>query len=170
MSKAPTEHLLEWLRDAHAMEEQAEKMLEAQASRLENYPALQARIRQHLEETRRQATLIRGCIERHGSSTSGFKDMGGKLMAMMQGLGGSMAEDEVIKGGMASYAFEHFEVSAYTALIAAAEACGDEQTRRVCEDILGEEKAMADWLAMSLPETVRQFLVRDLAETGTAKR
>nr|WP_205602592.1 DUF892 family protein [Chelativorans alearense] len=30
------ETLNQWLRDAHAMEEQAEKMLEAQAQRIEN--------------------------------------------------------------------------------------------------------------------------------------
>jgi ferritin-like metal-binding protein YciE len=170
MTKAPTEHLLDWLRDAHAMEEQAISMLEAQASRLENYPALRQRIQQHLEQTRRQADLIRGCIERHGSSTSGFKDMGGKFMAMMQGLTGSMAEDEVIKGCMASYAFEQFEASAYISLIAAADVCGDHETRAVCEGILEEERAMADWVASTLPQTVQQFLARDAADTGTAKR
>ncbi|WP_342627083.1 ferritin-like domain-containing protein [Nguyenibacter vanlangensis] len=170
MSKTPSGHLLDWLRDAHAMEEQAEKMLQAQAARLENYPILQEKIRQHLEETRRQATLIRGCIERHGSSPSGLKDTGGKLMAMLQGLGGSLMADEVIKGSMASYAFEHFEVSAYVALIAAAEFCGDIQTRDVCAQILEEEKAMAEWLAQALPETVGLFLTRDSTETGSAKR
>src|SRR5690606_36737977 len=36
----PREHLLHWLRDAHAMEQQAERMLKAQASRIENYPAM----------------------------------------------------------------------------------------------------------------------------------
>ena len=45
------EHLLDWLRDAHAMEQQAEQMLKAQAARIENYPALKARIEAHLEET-----------------------------------------------------------------------------------------------------------------------
>ena len=32
------EHLLDWLRDAHAMEQQAEQMLKAQAARIEHYP------------------------------------------------------------------------------------------------------------------------------------
>ena len=36
------ERLNEWLRDAHAMEEQAEQMLSATASRIENYPELKA--------------------------------------------------------------------------------------------------------------------------------
>lgn len=170
MSKTPSDHLLDWLRDAHAMEEQAEKMLETQAARLESYPALRERIRQHLVETRRQVTLVRSCIERHGSSPSGLKDTGGKLVAMLQGLSGSLMADEVIKGAMASYAFEHFEVSVYKTLIAAAEFCGDTQTRDVCAQILDEEKAMAEWLEHALPETVTTFLSRDSTETGTAKR
>jgi len=45
------EHLLDWLRDAHAMEQQAEQMLRAQSGRLEHYPELKTRIDQHLEET-----------------------------------------------------------------------------------------------------------------------
>jgi ferritin-like metal-binding protein YciE len=44
----PQEHLLDWLRDAHAMEQQAEKMLRAQSERLEHYPKLKTRIDQHL--------------------------------------------------------------------------------------------------------------------------
>lgn len=38
------EWLVQWLRDAHAMEEQAETMLNAQLSRLESYPELSDRI------------------------------------------------------------------------------------------------------------------------------
>jgi ferritin-like metal-binding protein YciE len=48
----PNENLLDGLRDAHATEHQAEQMLRAQSSRLENYPDLKTRIDQHLQETR----------------------------------------------------------------------------------------------------------------------
>ena len=40
----PRENLLDWLRDAHAMEQQAESMLKGQAERLEHYPELKGRI------------------------------------------------------------------------------------------------------------------------------
>jgi ferritin-like metal-binding protein YciE len=43
----PEDHLLNWLRDAHAMEKQAETMLSAMAGRLEHYPELKARIEAH---------------------------------------------------------------------------------------------------------------------------
>lgn len=58
----PQENLLDWLRDAHAMEQQAEKMLKAQSERLEHYPALKARIEQHIQETLDQQTLILSLI------------------------------------------------------------------------------------------------------------
>ncbi|TIQ91283.1 MAG: DUF892 family protein, partial [Mesorhizobium sp.] len=41
------EWLVQWLRDAHAMEEQAETMLNGQLSRLESYPELRERISLH---------------------------------------------------------------------------------------------------------------------------
>lgn len=43
-----------WLRDAHAMEKQAESLLVATIRRLDNEPQLRTRLEQHLYETRRQ--------------------------------------------------------------------------------------------------------------------
>ena len=129
------EELNQWLRNAHAMEEQAEKMLEAQSSRIENYPELAAGINRHLSETRRQKDRLEQCLARRGTSSSSMKDVAAKFTAVMQGVGGSMASDEVVKGAMASYTFEHFEISAYRTLIAAAELAGDGETARVCTEI-----------------------------------
>src|SRR3546814_14835335 len=84
------DRLIQWLRDAHAMEQQAETMLKAQESRLENYPELQQRIRQHVSETQSQARRLEECIGRLGSDTSSMKDAAGKMTAMMQGLGGAI--------------------------------------------------------------------------------
>ena len=58
MSTSPEEHYHDWLRDAHAMEEQAESMLKAQSKRLEHYPKLKARIDQHIQETFDQQNLL----------------------------------------------------------------------------------------------------------------
>ncbi|RZL07112.1 MAG: DUF892 family protein, partial [Rubrivivax sp.] len=99
------DHLMDWLRDAHAMEEQAEQMLSATASRIQHYPVLKAKIESHLVETRRQGQLIRGCIERRGGDTSTLKDLAGKVTAMAQGLSGLFVSDEIVKAAMASYTF-----------------------------------------------------------------
>lgn len=162
------EILAQWLRDVHALEEQAKTMLEAQSSRISNYPELKKRIDRHLEETTRQEERIRGCLDRHGGP-SAMKDAGGKLMATMQGLGGAIMGDEVVKGAMASFAFESFEIASYRSLIAAADACGDTDTRQVAEEILKEEEAMAAWLEDHLPAIVQQYLDR-AEQGGSAKR
>ncbi|NIC04678.1 ferritin-like domain-containing protein [Billgrantia bachuensis] len=163
-------HLEDWLRDAHAMEKQAEKMLETQASRLEHYPQLKARIEQHLIETRGQAERIEQCISLLGTDLSVVKDIGGKLAAFGQGMGGMMASDEVVKGSMASYAFEHFEIASYKALIQAAEKASRPEIARICEEILREEEAMAQWLSDHLDDTTRQYLERAEDDQLTAKK
>lgn len=163
-------YLEDWLRDAHAMEKQAEEMLKAQAKRIEHYPALRARIDQHLHETERQAEKLERVMNELGIDTSAMKDMGGKLTAFGQSIGGMMAGDEVVKGGIASYAFECFEIANYKALIAAAEHTNQPEVVRVCREILQEEQAMADWLDQHLDETTRSFLTRAADNDVQAKK
>jgi len=163
------ERLMEWLRDAHAAEEQAETMLSGMASRIQNYPQLKARIEQHIQETQRQAELVRGCIERRGGSTSMIKDAGAKMIAMGQAMSGMFVGDEVMKGTIASAAFEAMEISSYRILIATAEHVGDQETKRVCEQILREEEAMLDWLNQNAPTLTHQYLQREETPGATAK-
>jgi ferritin-like metal-binding protein YciE len=170
MADSPQEHLLDWLRDAHAMEEQAEQMLESQIARLEHYPDLRRKLEEHLAETRRQATLVEDCIKRQGGDTSALKSTMGKMVAFGQGLSGLFVDDEVIKGTLASYTFEHMEIASYTILIAAAEAVGDGATAAICTRILREEEAMAKWLATQTPNLVRAFLNLDQMPGVAAKR
>jgi len=163
------EHLMAWLRDAHAMEKQAETMLSAMAGRIENYPDVKAKIEAHVAETSRQADMLQSCIERRGGDTSTLKDLMGKFMALGQGMSGAFVDDEIIKGSMAGYTFEHMEIAAYKVLIAAAEACGDPETSAVCQRILQEEEAMAKWLGENLPSVTEKFLARDQMPGTTAK-
>ena len=164
------ENLNDWLRDAHAMEQQAEKMLESTSSRLEHYPELRERMEQHLEETREQARLLRSCIDRRGAGSSTMKDMAARVAGLGQGMSGLFVSDEVVKGTLASYTFEHMEIASYRSLIAAAEAAGDSETANVCRKILPQEEAMAEWLGKRIGEVTQRFLQRDEAPGATAKR
>jgi ferritin-like metal-binding protein YciE len=163
------ENLVVWLRDAHAMEQQAETMLTTTASRLENYPEIKARLEKHAEETREQARLVKSCIDRLGGGTSTLKDIAGKVTATAQGLSGMFVSDEIVKAGMASYTFEHMEIASYRSLIAAAEVVGDTETVQICRRILAEEEAMAAWLGEHLPVLTRRFLQLDETPGATAK-
>lgn len=155
------ERLMEWLRDAHAMEQQAQTMLSSLASRIENYPDVKAKIEAHLAETRQQASLIESCITRRGGDTSTLKDLAAKFVALGQGLSGVFVSDEIIKGAMASYTFEHMEIASYRILIAAAEQVGDPETSAVCARILREEEEMARWLSENLAPLTQRYLARE---------
>lgn len=154
------DNFIGWLRDAHAMEAQAETMLTAQIGRLESYPALKMRMEQHLRETEAQREALGTLIESMGEGSSFVKDAMGKVMAAGQGLSGIFATDEVMKGSLASYTFEHMEIASYTMLIAAAEELGEMQAVSVLTQILEEERAMAAWLGENLAPLTRSFLAR----------
>jgi len=164
------DRLNQWLRDAHAMERQAEQMLDGEAYRIENYPQLKARMEQHLLETRSQRERLEQCLARRGTSPSAMKDVAARFMGMMQAVTGAAVGDEVVKGLLASYTFEHMEIASYQILIAAAEAAGDTETSRVCEEICREEEAMAGWLAEAIPGITRAHLARAEAKLEEAKR
>lgn len=166
---SPEKRLMEWLRDAHAMEEQSETMLSSLIQRIKNYPEVKVQLQRHLEETRRQAESLRACIERRGGDTSTLKDLAGKFVATAQGLSGLFVGDEIVKGMMASYTFEQMEIASYCVLIAAADAVGDGETRAVCERILGEEEAMAGWLRENLPGITMKYLGREQMPLAAAK-
>ncbi|MCQ1570819.1 DUF892 family protein [Neorhizobium galegae] len=157
------DNFLAWLRAAHAMEEQAITTLSAQSRRIESYPDLKTRIVQHLHETEEHAQALKTLLD-HLSSTGGvsaIKDMAAKLAAKAQGVGGMLTSDEVVKGAMASYAFEHMEIASYRVLIAAADELDEMEAKTVFERILGEEIAMANWLEANLDAITRVFLMRD---------
>jgi len=162
----------QWLRDAHAMEEQAEKILHGQAGRVENYPQLTERLEAHLKETTRQRERLETCMERRGISASSTKDLTAKFTAAMQNMSGVFAGDEVVKGVLASYAFEHMEIASYKILAAAAETDGDSETARLCNEICQEEEAMADWLKENMGKIATEHLRRadTEGEEKTAKR
>jgi len=51
-----------------------------------------------------------------------------------------MTSDEVVKGAMAGYVFEHLEITSYISLIGAANAADDTATVTACEEILVQGK------------------------------
>jgi ferritin-like metal-binding protein YciE len=99
-----------------------------------------------------------------------MKDAGAKLMATAQSVSGVFAGDEVMKGSLASYTFEHMEIASYTILIAAANAAGEAEVAKVCEQNLQEEVDMAEWLMDNLETTTAMFLARAETDSADAKR
>lgn len=158
----PRDSLAAWLRDAHAMEGQAETLLTTQIERLKNYPEALPRLRSHLEETRAQREALEQCLERLGESTSTLKD-GTKVAANLQGMMHMMSSDEVLKNALASAAFEQFEAASYRMLACAARVAGEPEIARTCETLMEQEVSMADWVWSELEPLTETYLQRELA-------
>lgn len=164
------ERLLQWLRDAHAMEKQAETMLNGMEERIEHYPQLRKRLAQHLKETQHQAQRLDDALGRLGTSSSALKDTAASMTTMLQNLMTSMAGDEVMKGVLAGYTFEHYEIGSYRILIAAAETLGDKDTARICRENLREEEDMAQWLSQNIDQLTAEYFEREERGSERAKR
>lgn len=155
------DNFITWLRNAHAMEEQAVTLLTAQARRIESYPDLKDRVLEHLEETRGHVAALTEMLEKFAVTTPTFKDMTAKLAATAQGVGGLLVSDEVIKTMTTAFAFEHTEIASYKVLIAAADELDEPEAVAVFEHILSEEEDMAEWLNDNIDSITRIFLMRD---------
>jgi ferritin-like metal-binding protein YciE len=152
------ELVLAWMNDAHAMELGIAQVLENHVKDAKDHPALQARLEQHLAETRRHADLVQDCIERLGGSTSAIKSGMANVMGTVQGMTTGAAKDELVKNALHDYGTEHFEIACYTSLRAAAQALGDAAMASMCEQILAEEEAMAAFLLQQTPVATREML------------
>ena len=155
------------LRNAHAMENQALSIMKPQASRIENYPEVGARIEQHIEETRGQIARLDEILESLDENASTLKDTALSFMGTMAALGHAVAADEILKNSMANFAFENFEIAAYSSLLALAQYNGDSRVEAALRQNLEEEKAMAQWLDEHLPQiTLRYAGLRAAGETA----
>ncbi len=154
------EVLLDWLRDAHGMERMALETLEKQADRLKNYPQLQARVQQHVQETQWQMDQVKSCIEQLGGSTSSLKSGVGSLMGNIGAMFNAGTPDEAVKDVIGNFAIENFEIACYRSLISAAQQLGETRIQNICEQILQQEVQMASWLDQNLPVITQEFLQR----------
>lgn len=158
--------LIAWLNDAHGMENALIQILEHQIKDAEEYPQVQSKLQQHLEQTRRHADLVKGCVESLGGNTSSLKTGMASLFGQMQALSTGAAQDEMVKNALADYAAENFEVASYTALIGAAQELGDQHTLQTCQQILQEDQEMANWLQQNLPTLVQETMRRMAGATA----
>ena len=155
---AHKELMVAWLNDAHAMEQGIAEVLERHAASAKDHPQMQARMQQHFEETVRHAELVKGCLQRIGEEPSAVKTGMASVMGAVQGMSMKVAQDELIKNTLHDYGTEHFEIACYTSLMAAAQELGDQETVQVCQQILQEEQAMAEFLFQQIPPVTIEML------------
>src|SRR5947209_7872816 len=159
--------VISWLNDAYGMEKALVQILEHQVKDAKEYPEVQTRLQQHLDETRSHAELVQSAIERLGGHTSTIKSGISSLFGQMQALSTGPAKDELVKNSLADFAAEHFEIASYRSLISAASEVNDQETVTVCRQILRDEEAMAEWLDRNIP-VLTQATMRAMAGSPVA--
>jgi len=140
--------LLAYLRDVHALEGQAVKLLEAGAERVDD-EHLEAAFRDHLGETREHLTKVEGLLEERGAGPSLVKDAMLKAGGLNLSAFFGAQPDSTTKLAGFAFAFEHLEVAAYELLQRVAARAGDEGVVTTAEEILAEERRAAERVAES---------------------
>jgi len=140
--------LLAYLRDVHALEGQAERLLKAGAERVDD-EYLEAAFREHLVETRRHRERIEGLLEERGARPSLVKDAALKAGGLNLSAFFAAQPDSTTKLAGFAFAFEHLEVAAYELLQRVAARVGDEGVVAAAAEILAEERRAAERVAES---------------------
>lgn len=166
--KTAKEQLITWLNDAYGLEQNLTKVLEHRVKDVSDHPNMKAKVQQHLEQTRRHADLVKGCIERLGGKTSSVKSGMANISGTIQGLSTGAAKDEMVKNVLSDYSSEQFEIASYLSLISAATELGDQETVRICEQILKDEEDMASWLAQQIPNATKLYLQQHTGQQAQA--
>lgn len=146
--------LITYLQDAHAMEHQITQVLEGQVKDTQKYPQIQARIQQHLDETRMHEQRMAERLSAYNEKPSSMKSAGTNLMGSLIGAAAGGRTDALSKAARDDYMTEHMEIAAYALLITTAQALGDTDTIRAAQANLADEVRMAAWLEQHLPDTV----------------
>ena len=146
------------LKNAHAIETQAVELLSRQVERLQNYPEMEARARQHIDESKVQARRLQELLHGLGSDYSAVKDAITGLMGNLASLMHAPARDEIIKNTFANYAFEHYEIAAYKSLITMSEQVDNTGAIPLLNQSLSEEVSMAEFIEAQLAPTTRRYM------------
>ncbi len=130
------EELIDWLRDAYAMEKAMESALKKQI----NNDKLPLEARElasiHFTETEGHAEAVHACLHKLGADVSTLKTALAQGMEVVKGYGTMFARDEHIKDILAAYASEQADKT----------------------PVPEEEVSMAEKLQANLPDLIKSYL------------
>jgi ferritin-like metal-binding protein YciE len=139
------DRLIRYVQDAHAAEVGIAETLEGFVKDAEDNESVRMLFQEHLQVTRSQASRLEQRLTELNASPSGakgfFNSLMGKVGELMHGAHDDY--DKVTQDLIKAYATEHLEQGMYSSLIAYAEACGDEETAMLAEEIMSEEEEAA---------------------------
>jgi ferritin-like metal-binding protein YciE len=140
------EQLIKHIDEAHAMEQNVLRMLDGMIGTTDD-PDILRELEHHKAETEGHAERMKARLEAHGATPSMVKQAGGILGALAKMPLDMVRGEKAGRNARDGYATEHMEIASYELLKRIAQRAGDEETARVCDDIIGQERAMAETIA-----------------------
>jgi len=141
--------LNDWVKNAYSMEMGLVSVLERQVKEVEVDQILAKGIDRHLQATRHHADLLRSCLQRMGENVSGIQPRD-PLDALHRQVDGG-GPDGILRTELIDFVTESYEVASYKALATLAKQIGDDETARVCAEILQDESSMVSALDRAVP-------------------
>lgn len=119
-------------------------MLKSIASRINNYPKLRARIKQHLSKTKNQIVQLKTILNRNNISRSVIKNSISKIAALKQSISSIFPSNKIVKSSISKYVFKQFKIACYTSLLAAAKNASNTASIPTIKAILNKKKQIAN--------------------------
>jgi ferritin-like metal-binding protein YciE len=160
-----TEQVIKYLADAHAIENQSIQMLQA-GQKIAGEGELAKIMSDHLDESRAQQAALEARLEALGGKPNKLQDAALRLGALNWGGFFAAQPDTPVKLAGFAHALEFLEVGGYEQLKRVAQRAGDDETVRIADRIITEERAAGAAIAAHFDDAVDATLAkRDLAAT-----
>ncbi len=159
------EAVVKYLTDVHAIENQSIQLLQS-GRKIVGEGELAKIMDEHLDESRAQQAAVEARLEALGGSPNKLKDAALRLGALNWGSFFAAQPDTPAKLAAFAHAVEFLEVGAYEQLKRVAQRAGDDETVRIAERIIAEERAAGASVAAHWDDAVDATLeARDLSAT-----
>jgi ferritin-like metal-binding protein YciE len=155
------EQLVKHIDEAHAMEQNVLRMLDSMISTTDD-PEILQELEHHKIETEGHAQRMKARLEAHGASPSTVKQIGGIIGALAKLPMDAVRGEKAGRNARDGYATEHMEIASYELLRRIAQRANDTETVSACDEIIEQERAMAETIAANW----EKFTELSLRESG----
>jgi len=136
------DQLIKHIDEAHSMEQNVLRMLDAMISTTQD-PEILQELEHHKMETEGHAQRMRQRLAAHGASPSTVRQAAGILGALAKMPIDMVRGEKAGRNARDGYATEHMEIASYQLLKRVATRAGDDETASACDEIIAEEQAFA---------------------------
>jgi ferritin-like metal-binding protein YciE len=148
-----TEQVIKYLADAHAIENQSIQMLQA-GQKIAGEGNLAKVMSDHLDESRSHQAALEARLEALGGSPNKLQDAALRLGALNWGGFFAAQPDTPAKLAGFAHALEFLEVGGYEQLKRVAQRACDDESARIADRIIGEERAAGAAIAACWDDAV----------------